>query len=253
MADVDVDVIVEAISRGFDKVSADMKGLGAESKRAGDSVESAGGAAKRSGSMFAGLQSAILPVGAALVGLGVAAQQAYSMLKEGAELTRAADVFDNLTESIGSTADAMLTKLKAATSGMIADSDLIASASQIISLGLADTEDNVVRLATLVGKLGWDMQQVIMTFANDSKMRLDALGLSVTDIEERMKKFTDAGMAASEAFDLAVIEAGEDKLLLLGDAADSTAGTRVVPSRAVRPRSAAVTAGSRSQVCRAQR
>ena len=44
MADrIDVDVIVEAIAKGFDQVSRDMKGVGDASEDAGDQVEKSSG------------------------------------------------------------------------------------------------------------------------------------------------------------------------------------------------------------------
>lgn len=170
---------------------------------------------------------AMFAVGAAMAAVGVAVkgvEAAMRSLQRGADLSMAAGKFDNLTASIGSTSDAMLGRLREATSGMMSDAELIASASDMISLGLAKTEDQTVRLATVVGKLGWDMQQTVLTFANNSKMRLDALGLSVTDVEERAKKLEEQGYSTDEAFDLAVIEAGEAKIELLGDASETTAG-----------------------------
>ncbi|MBK8131032.1 MAG: hypothetical protein IPK53_19670 [bacterium] len=87
-----------------------------------------------------------------------------------------ADRFDKLTASIGTTSAALMGELGAATGDMMTNAQMMASASQIISLGLADTQEGVVDLASLVSELGWDMSQVILTFANNSKMRLDAPG-----------------------------------------------------------------------------
>jgi hypothetical protein len=71
---------------------------------------------------------------------------------------------------------------------MISDMDLMSSASQIMSLKLADNaKTRLFRLATVAGTLNWDMQQVILTFANMSTMRLDALGLSVEEVKTRRK------------------------------------------------------------------
>jgi hypothetical protein len=109
--------------------------------------------------------------------------------------------------------------------GMTTRAETMASATDIISLGLAKDEDSVVRLATLVGKLGWDMNQVILTFANQSTMRLDQLGLSVTDVTSKWNQFKAAGMESTAAFNLAVIEAGENKLKLLGDTVETKAGS----------------------------
>jgi uncharacterized protein YbdZ (MbtH family) len=66
-----------------------------------------------------------------------------------------------------------------------------------------------VRLATVVGTLGWDMQQVILTFANLSTMRLDALGLSVEEVKNKQKELMEQGMSTAAAFKEAVIQAGE--------------------------------------------
>lgn len=171
-----------------------------------------------------GLVRAIGPLTVAMGGMAIATKKGWDALKQGAELELTRERFDRLTESIGTTADAMLTKLQSATQGMVSDAELMASAGQIISLGLADTEDGVVRLANLISQLGWDMQQVILTFANNSKMRLDALGLSVEDVTKRAEALAETGMSMDQAFDMAVIEAGEEKLRLLGSAAETTAG-----------------------------
>ena len=106
----------------------------------------------------------------------------------------------------------MLGKLRTATKGMISDAELMASASGIVSLKLADNQEQVVRLATVVGTLGWDMQQVILTFANLSTMRLDALGLSVDEVKQKQKELMDQGMSTAAAFKEAVIQAGEARL-----------------------------------------
>lgn len=204
-------------------IEAIWKGGGATAAASKD-IASIGGASKTADAGLGNLIKTGAAVGVALGAVALTAKQVYQAFGEGADLELAASRFDKLTESIGTTSEALLKQLGAATSGMVSNAEMIASANQIISLGLADTEDGVVRLANLIAQLGWDMQQVIMTFANDSKMRLDALGLSVTDVEERMKALTDAGMDAGAAFDLAVIEAGEEKLQLLGSAADTAVG-----------------------------
>lgn len=175
----------------------------------------------------AGATVAMAGVAAATGALAAAmkvAEAAWKSFEHGADLSAAQGRFERLTASINSTSDAMLGRLREATNGMMSDAQLIASANDIMSLGLAKTEDQTVRLATVVGKLGWDMSQTILTFANNSKLRLDALGLSLTDVEARTKKLQAQGMSLDEAFDLAVIEAGEAKIALLGDASETTAG-----------------------------
>jgi hypothetical protein len=88
-------------------------------------------------------------VAGALVGVTIAAQRGYAALRAGAELQTTTERFGKLAASIGTTADVMLGKLREATKGMISDAELMASASGIVSLKLADNEEQVVRLATV--------------------------------------------------------------------------------------------------------
>jgi hypothetical protein len=151
------------------------------------------------------------------------AKVAYDVLKQGAELEAARGRFDNLTATINTTGDALLVKLKEATKGMVSDAELIAGASDIISLGLAKNEGDTVRLATAVSTLGLDMQQVILTFANNSKARLDSLGLSVEGVTQKAAELEAQGFTG-DAFDEAVLSGLEEKMQLLGDASLTTAG-----------------------------
>lgn len=205
------------------------KYVGADNiKRAITDMRSLESAGTKSGSVWksaaAIMSGAALGIGVAMGAIGLAAKTAMAELERGAELERVASRFDNLAKSINTTGDALLGKMREATRGLISDADLMASGTDLMSLKLATTEDGVVRLATVVGELGWDMQQVVLTMANNSKMRLDALGLSVEDVDARVAKLRETGMSLDAAFDLAVIEAGEAKIKLLGSSADTTAG-----------------------------
>jgi hypothetical protein len=200
-----VSIVVDAVWKGapaIQKAQADVGKLERDAK----------GGAAGIGSSF---KSAAIGIGAVVGVLGAAAlagRQLYATLREGAQLQTIKQRFDKLSESIGTTADAMLGKLRTATKGMIDDMSLMSSASQIISLRLADNESQVTRLATVVGTLGWDMQQVILTFANMSTMRLDALGLSVEEVKNKAAELEKQGYSTAEAFKEAVILAGEARL-----------------------------------------
>ena len=184
----------------------------ADKSKAALSTTTAGGPIAAAGNAWRGMATGLAVASAAFVGVGLAAQQAYATLRAGAELQTTTERFGKLAASIGTTADVMLGKLREATKGMISDAELMASASGIVSLRLAENEDQVVRLATVVGTLGWDMQQVILTFANLSTMRLDALGLSVEEVKNKQKELMDQGMSTAAAFKEAVIQAGEARL-----------------------------------------
>ncbi len=222
MANNVLGILVNLTVRGREQVkgvSDDLKGLGGASQ----------GVTSTIGKLAVGLTAAT----GAIVGVGFAAKQVWGVLKEGAAIDLTRQRFDNLTESIGTTSDALMSQLRAATSGMIDDMSLMSSASQIISLKLADTSDQVVRLSAVSGQLGWNMQQVILTFANMSTMRLDALGLSVEEVTSRAKELEAAGMSAQQAFKEAVIQAGEARLGTLGSEADTASGSLKAAGAAV--------------------
>ena len=184
----------------------------ADKSQAAVSNTTATGPMAAAGTAWRNLALGVGVAGAAYVAASRAAAQAYAVLREGAQLQTTTERFEKLAASINTTADTMLGKLREATKGMIADNELMASASQIVSLRLAENEDQVVRLATVVGTLGWDMQQVILTFANLSTMRLDALGLSVDEVKAKQKELEEQGLSTAAAFKEAVIQAGEARL-----------------------------------------
>lgn len=216
MPDIEQRLIIKAISEGFKQISDDIKGVGS-------SVDDATKAAKQGTTGWTELASKISVAQQAYGMVSGAAKAAYGELKRGADLEVARSQFENLAASIGTTAESIDTKLKAATSGMMPQAERVAGASQIISLGLAKNETDVVRLAKSVGTLGLDMQQVILTFANNSKARLDSLGLSVEYVTTKAKELEAQGFQG-DAFDEAVLQGLEQKMTLLGDASETTAG-----------------------------
>lgn len=224
MADEKIQYIVETKYEGED----DLRRAVVAIERVTQEGERATAAANKGASQqrfgWTELRSQVELAGQALQQIGRVAGQVWTALGEGAANLRQEEIFSNLAESIGTTADALEQKLGAATKGMVDDASLIKGASDLISLGLADNEDKAVRLSAVIGALGWDMQVLTLTLANNSTMRLDSLGLAMEDVKNRAEELKKAGHDADEAFDLAVIEAGEAKMRLLGDASESTAG-----------------------------
>lgn len=206
------------------EIKLDTSKFDAGVKRAKTGMSDLDTAGKRAGNGLASMQTGLLVAGAAFGTLAVAAGKAWAMIKEGAALDLARGRFDNLSKSINTTGDALLGKLRDATHGMVSDAQLVASASDMMNLGFAKTEEQAVRLTSVAGQLGWNMQQLTLTLANQSTMRLDALGLSVGEVTGRFKELKAEGVNVQDAFQLAVIEAGEAKLGLLGSAADTAAG-----------------------------
>lgn len=211
MATTNLDIILKAIydGRGIKQAKKDLEDTVREGGRFRDTLMTGIGAIKE--------------VGAAAAIMGGVFKTAFDLAEQGAAIQRTEERLDRLAATIGTTADALQTRMGEATRGLVSDAELAASAGQIISLGLAKSEDSVVRLATVISTLGLDMNQVILTFANNSVMRLDALGLAVDDVRERAARLEAEGLDANAAFDTAVLEALEAKMQLLGGGIDDNA------------------------------
>lgn len=192
-------------------------------KETGDEIEKM---PSKTSKMSSGFTSLAKGIGVATIAIGAAAtatKVAYDTFKQGAGLHKTAAEFDILTNSINSTSDAMLGKLRAATKGYVSDTELMAGASQFISLGMAKTEEDVIRLSTVISGLGIDFQTAVLTFANNSELRLDGLGLSIEGVREKVAELESQGFEG-DAFDEAVLQQLEEKYGLLESAMDGAAG-----------------------------
>ena len=145
--------------------------------------------------------------------------------KEGAMLEYTRDKFDRLAASIGTTGDALEKDLRGAVRGMMSDAEMFASASDLMSLGLAKTHGEAVRLTKVAAALGMNMNQLVLTLTNQTTMRFDALGVSVDGFEEKVSKLKAAGIGANEAFRMAFLEQAEGQLARVGDIADTDVGS----------------------------
>lgn len=152
-------------------------------------------------------------------------QKIYKIGREGAGLEFTAGKFDRLSESIGTTSDALMTDLKEATRGMYSDFDLMASATDFLALGLAKDHDGAVRLAAVSSGLNMNMNQLVLTLTNMTTMRFDALGVRVDGFKEKVKALEEQGYSTNDAFKEAFLQQAEEQLKTVGNAADSTVGS----------------------------
>lgn len=153
-----------------------------------------------------------------------ALEQAWDVVKKGAEIELVAQRFDRLSESIGTTSDALMNDLSAAMGGMLSDAEMMTAATDLMALGLANSHEEVIRLATVAGQLNMNMNQLVLTLTNQTTMRFDALGVSVAGFDEKVKALEATGMSASEAFNEAFLQQAEEQLAKVGSAVDSVAG-----------------------------
>lgn len=167
---------------------------------------------------------------AALAGIALGAAK---LAKDAAKLEPTRVTFDNLTKSIGTTADAMLKKLRPATMGIVADADLMQAANKLMAMGLAETEEEAARLSEMAVTLGMamgeeatpSMENFALMLANQSIPRLDSFGISSSKVRERILELMaeTEGLSRETAFMTAVMEQGEDAMSRVGDISETGA------------------------------
>ncbi len=211
-------ILIETLykGKGAQQAKKDMKGL--------DDATTKG--AKSQTSMKDALGKVALAAGV-VGGALFAAKKAFDFGAEGAQILRTRDVFDRLTESIGTTADMVLGKMRDATMGMVADSELMRASARTMSMGLASTGDEVAKLAEIAVVLGAAMgkeagpamEEFGLLLANTSTLRLDTFGISAGKVKARIIELRDAtpGLSREMAFMTATMEQAEISMDKLGD------------------------------------
>lgn len=178
-------------------------------------------------------------LGAMAVGAAVAAVNLGTL---GAQAMRLEDSFASVARSAGSSSDAILASLRRASSGTIADSQLILAANRAMLLGLgSDAEQlgQLLEVARFRGRaMGLDTAQafsdIVTGVGRMSPLILDNLGI-VVNAEARFKEYADSvGRTAESLTDAekkqvlmnSVIAEGQKQIAAAGgitdDYADST-------------------------------
>lgn len=178
--------------------------------------------ARRATMDFAAANAGLIAVAA---GAALALKKLYETARQGAELEYTREKFDRLAQSIGTTSDALLRDLQTATRGTVSDMEAMALAADMLSLGLAKNADQAVRLAKVQSGLSMDMNQLVLTLANQTTMRFDQLGVSVDGFDAKVKELKATGMDANEAFKEAFLQQAEAQLEKVGNAADESIGS----------------------------
>ena len=177
--------------------------------------------ARRQMTDFIGENAGLIAVA---TGAALALRKLYETAREGAEIEYTRIKFERLSQSIGTTSDALLSQLRTATRGTLSDMEAMALAADLLSLGLAKNADEAVRLATVQSGLSMDMNQLVLTLTNQTTMRFDALGVSVDGFDAKVKELKATGMDANEAFKEAFLQQAEAQLERVGNAADENIG-----------------------------
>ena len=208
-----IQVIIDALNMAED----DLKKLDRE-------IEGLDKTSRKSSRGFGNLQAAALTATAAIAGIGFAGKKAFEFAEQGAQLQLTQERFERLSGTIGTTSDALRDDLQIATRGMLSEMESMQLATDLMSLGLAKSHEEAVRLTNVASQLNMDMNQLVLTLTNQTTMRFDALGVAVDGFDEKVQKLEESGHDANEAFKLAFMQQAEEQIEKVGSAADSAAG-----------------------------
>jgi hypothetical protein len=178
-----------------------------------------------------GLEKATRVAGAAMATFATkeTVRAVYELGKLGAQSLRTQRSFEAISGS-ASEAEKRLDAMRRATRGAISEQAMMAQASRLMQMGLANNSQELeemtgmaVRLGTAMGR---DANQSIEEFAllmsNMSIPRLDTFGISAGGVRTRIKALQAAtkDMTREEAFAIAVREEGTTAMARLGEATD---------------------------------
>ena len=170
------------------------------------------------------MQKTLLTFAGSAAMVGVAGKAVYDFGKSGAELEYTRARFDRLAASMGTTGKVFMNELRVATKGTVSDMQLARNGADLFQLGLARTSEEAIRLSRVQTALGMDTGELTLALANQSKRRLDQLGLSLTKFNEIESKLKGQGMSKEDAFREAFMQTAEYTIATTGNKADSAAG-----------------------------
>ncbi len=124
---------IQVIAKGLDAVKQDIKGLQAQMEKTGKQSEKSANI----------LQSAWVGAAAAVVVAIAGVKKAMDFSKEGAKIQQSMEATAN---QFGISIDKMLSKLREASAGTVADSDLISSANRAMALNVTKDMDKMAQL-----------------------------------------------------------------------------------------------------------
>jgi len=211
MADAKLKIVIEAVNNAkgaLDGVKRDLGGLEQPAKRGGAALD------KLTRSLStAAIAGAALKLGDIVYDLGTL----------GAEAERVEATFENVAGGSERAAQ-MLDAMKRATGGAKSEMELMAGATSIVAMGLAEDADdiaNIARNVEVLGKtFGGTMQVFQLMMGQKSLQRVDSFGIGMEEAADRVEEFKRAGMGAGEAFDTAILELMNEKVDEMGGLMD---------------------------------
>lgn len=182
---VEVDLIVKAISEGFEKVSADLQKTGTGAEKAGEGAEKASFSFTELNQAWEATQKA----GQIIIGTF---QKVFELGNQGAQVTQTAESFDTLTASLNAPVD-LLDQLRNASKGTVDDMKIMSSvmtlaagASDELAGSMLSAAPQLMEIAKAANKLNptlgdttFMFDSLAMGIKRSSPLILDNLGLTI--------------------------------------------------------------------------
>ena len=194
MASSKINIILNAKNKAsgpIKQVSGDLKGMEGATGLAGKAMI---------GLAAGAIAAAVVKLGQLSIQIQSTASQ-FNMIEAGGQ---------RLAVSLGANFESMLRGMRAASGGMISDSELILAANKAMMLGVADNTEEMTALMNIAGErgqaMGLSMSQafndIVTGLGRGSAMILDNLGI-IIDAEDANQRYAESiGKVSSELTDL---------------------------------------------------
>lgn len=223
MAEVRVNLkVVDSFSNTLKSYQREMDRAAAATTK---TANAAGSTAKEMSVLDRTIKSAL-----AGITIGAAVRLGKEMYNLGLETRVATVSLEKLSATAGGY-EAVMDAARRATGGVVDDLTLMHGANRFLTMGIAQTSEEVAKLtqaALVLGRvMGYSGQEAIESFSlllsNESVLRLDNFGLSAARVRQRIAELREEneGWTRSDAFRQAVLDEITEKFGLLGDAADA--------------------------------
>jgi len=200
-----------------------------------EAKDNASGVLKGVGSTLGSIGVGVGAAAGAILAGGVAiGKVAYDLASAAMANETVQNTFKSLASSVNISAESMLSDMQKATGGMVANDDLMLAANKFLSLGIADTSEEITNITELSTKLGMAMgkdastsaEEMANILANQTTRSLRDFGISADEVEQKVKDLqaANSGLSDKEAFAAAVMEVGSKTLQKVGDQSQTTAG-----------------------------
>lgn len=208
------------------KIASLFAEIGADTKNLEKGLQDSKGKIEGVGGAFNSLKSMIVPAMAAATAAVVLFKKGVEFSKEGAALQRVEDASASLASSMGLNMREILVAVRTASMGMVSDTDIMASASRALLLGVggnADAMGKLMEVAAVRGRaMGLSATQafndIVTGIGRQSPLILDNLGIVINAVEVNEEYAKSLGKTANQLTDT------EKKQALMNAVIESTNG-----------------------------